>query len=540
MAPGDSGTQQVAVAGWAAHGERRRRPRAGAPVLTILCHADVSRIGERASLAAVSAGGEVPLSRRTPDFAPPGGASFRGLADSWLSRTPILLAPGAARGGLRLSVGESPMRLLADGVPVVDAVEWTAAEVERGVVLELAGRVVLLLHAAAPAGPAVPPGFGLVGESDAILRVRRDVAQVADLGVPVLLRGETGTGKELAAEAVHRASRRRGGPFLAVNLAAVPAALAASELFGAARGAYTGAVQGHAGYFERAQGGTLFLDEIGDAPPEVQVSLLRVLEQGEIQRVGAAQPQPVDVRLVAGTDADLELAIAQGRFRAALLHRLAGYEIRLPPLRERRDDLGRLLFHFLRQELAALGEEHRLAPRQQEGDTVENPWMPASIVARLARCDWPGNVRQLRNVARQLAIDSRGSEVVRVGPQVEKLLREPAPAEGSPVRGAAADVRPRAAAGSYRSPAEVSDAEVLEALAASRWEVKPAAARLGISRPSLYVLMAKCPGVRKASDLSRAEILECRKQGGDLDAQASRLEVSKSGLLQRLRRLGLR
>src|SRR6185369_6449016 len=218
-----------------------------------------------------------------------------------------------------LTVGESPVQVVADGVPVAGSREIPAAEVERGVVLELSGRVALLLHTLGDEepGPSVP-GFDLVGESAGIVRVRREIARVADLDVPVLLRGETGTGKELVAHALHRASRRRSAAFLSLNMAAIPASLAASELFGATRGAFTGAVAAHAGHFERAQGGTLFLDEIGDAPAEVQVSLLRVLETGEIQRVGGAPISGVDVRLIAGTDADLERAIADGRFRSAL------------------------------------------------------------------------------------------------------------------------------------------------------------------------------------------------------------------------------
>src|SRR5262249_34932398 len=156
-----------------------------------------------------------------------------------------------------------------------------------------------------------------------------------------------GTGKELVARAIHESGRRRGAVCLSVNMGAIPPSLATSELFGAVRGAYTGAVRDHLGYFQRAHGGTLFLDEIGETPPEVQVMLLRVLEPGEVQRVGSPQTQKVDVRLIAATDADLERALHEGRFRAPLLHRLSGYEIYIPPLRERRDDFGRLLFHFL-------------------------------------------------------------------------------------------------------------------------------------------------------------------------------------------------
>jgi two-component system nitrogen regulation response regulator GlnG len=177
----------------------------------------------------------------------------------------------------------------------------------------------------------------------------------------VLLRGETGTGKELAARALHDAGPRRRRGFLAVNMGAVPPTLAAAELFGAARGAFTGADQKRIGYFTRADGGTLFLDEIGETPAEVQILLLRALDNREIQPVGGGDPQPVDVRLIAATDADLEGAMAAVRFRSTLLHRLSGYEIFLPQLRDRREDFGRLFLHFLSQELEATGQTGRLA-----------------------------------------------------------------------------------------------------------------------------------------------------------------------------------
>jgi len=414
--------------------ERRQRTRSRLPALTILYHPDPARIGDCAHLPALADGRGVLLSRTDPEFQPSGHGLPHPLRDQHLSRSPLCLAPGAAAGGVRLLVGESRTRVVADGTAVVEGRDFPPEEVKRGVVLELADRIVLLLHDV-PAHPCQAPAYaGLIGENERILRLRDEIRRVADLEVPVLIRGETGTGKELVARAIHQASRRHGTPCLCVNMGAIPATLAASELFGSARGAFTGAVRDQPGYFQRADGGTLFLDEIGETPAEVQVMLLRVLETGEVQRVGSPIAQKVDVRLIAATDADLERAIAEGRFRAPLRHRLSGYEILLPALRERRDDFGRLFVHFLRQELAAIGEERRLHP-PAEGDT---PWMPASIVARLARLDWPGNVRQLRNAVRQLAIDSRAAETVQIGPQIELLLREAA----APTAGTAPSSRP--------------------------------------------------------------------------------------------------
>jgi DNA-binding NtrC family response regulator len=519
-----------------AAGERRKQARLRIPTLTIVYHPETRRIGERAVLRALLDGRTASLSRLEPGFAPPHSAEARPLLDRHLSRSPLRIARGED-GSLDLSAGEGRTRVAADGLPVLEPRSFSPQEVERGVILELANRVVLLLHSL-PATPLrATDSFGLIGESDGLLRVRHDIRRVADLDVPVLLRGETGTGKELVARAIHDASRRAERPYLSLNMGAIPATLAAAELFGSVKGSFTGSVRDQAGYFQRAHGGTLFLDEIGEAPPEVQVMLLRTLETGEIQRIGGPGLQRVDVRLIAATDADLERAIERGSFRAPLLHRLTGYEILLPPLRERRDDFGRLFIHFLTEELRSIGEEHRLDPNQDDSPL----WMPASVVARLARYGWPGNVRQLRNTVRQLVIASRAGESVEISPQIERLLREvaPTPAPAEPFETPAAPRR-RAEAAEYRSPSEVTEAELVEALRATRWEVKLAATQLGISRPSLYLLIGKFPSIRKASDLTREEILEARQLcGGRLDAMVDRLEVSKKGLQQRMTQLGI-
>jgi DNA-binding NtrC family response regulator len=522
--------------------ERRQLSRARVPALTILWHPDPSRVGGCARLADLAAGRGTEVSRTAPEFAAPDGGAPGPLGDPHLSRSPLRLQPLPATGGLRLLIAESRTRVIAEGVPVAEERDFTAREVRRGVVLELADRIVLLLHDMPERPGPVPAYPDLIGESEGIVRLRNEIRRVTDLGVPVLVRGETGTGKELVARAIHAASRRRGSPCVCVNLGAIPPSLAASELFGAVRGAFTGSVRDQPGYFQRADGGTLFLDEIGETPAEVQVLLLRALETGEVQRVGGSGAEKVDVRLIAATDADLERAIAEGRFRAPLLYRLAGYEIVIPPLRERREDFGRLLAHFLRQELGTVGQESRLQPPEGSAPL----WLPASIVARLARHDWPGNVRQLRNAVRQIVIDSRLAAAVQIGPQTERLLREaspapvPAPGGGPGARIVSPPARRRSPTGTYRIPSEVPVEEILAALRDNAWEVKPAAEQLGIARPSLYVLMKKIPGLRKAVDLSRAEILEDSAScGGDLAAVAERLEVSRSGLLLRMKQLGL-
>ena len=385
-------------------------------------------------LTALASGQDVSLSRLEPLFSAPGQADRRPLADPHLSRQPLLLAR-TPEGTLRLARNRAKTQVAADAEPLAEVQDFSVSDIEQGVVLLLAKRVVLLLHMLDPVPPENLPSFALVGESAGMVAVRQQISRVADLEVPALLRGETGTGKELVANAIHCASTRRSRPFVAVNMGAIPPTLAAAELFGAAKGAFTGADRRRTGYFARARGGTLFLDEIGEMPPEVQVLLLRTLETGEIQPVGAEASQSIDVRILAATDARLETEIEAGRFRAPLLHRLSGYEIRLPPLRERRDDLGRLLLHFLQEELIALGEGWRL----ENPAAAARPWLPAVVVERLALYSWPGNVRQLRNVARHLVIDNRGAPQLLVTPQIETLLGGPDPAALPTVSGAAAE-----------------------------------------------------------------------------------------------------
>ncbi len=388
------------------------------PGLTILFHPQAERIGERVALPGLASGREEQLSRLEPAFSHPGRSAPRPLADPHLSRRPVRLLPGAEPGSVRLLCAAGGTSVVLDGEAVAEARELTGEQLERGAVLLLANRVVVLLSLLDPVGGSGLPAFGLVGESAPMVQLRREIQRVVGLGVPVLLRGETGTGKELVARALHESSPRAGRPFLAVNMGAVPATLAAAELFGAARGAFTGADRKREGYFERADGGTLFLDEVGETPQEVQVLLLRALETGEVQPVGG-EAVDVDVRLVAATDADLESAVTAGRFRAPLLHRLSGYEIAIPPLRRRRDDFGRLFLAFLRRELAEIGESDRLAI-----PPGGRPWMPAALVARLAAFDWPGNVRQLRNVVRQLVIAGRDGGDEGMWLQAERTFQE--------------------------------------------------------------------------------------------------------------------
>ncbi len=514
---------------------RRRLP--SLPALTVLGHPDLGRIGGRVLLGELAGGREALLARHQPRFTDPVSGRGAPLDDPFLSRRPLRFVP-LADGGVELARGGCRMSVAVGGVELAGEIALDAGALDGGVVLELARRVVLLLHRHPPEEEAPGERFGLVGESAAMTAVRAAVANVAGLEVPVLVRGETGTGKELVAGALHSHGRRRGGPFVSVNLASLPPALAAAELFGATKGAYTGAVRQQPGFFGRADGGTLFLDEVGEAPPELQVLLLRALETGEVLPLGSQTPRRVDVRVVSATDADLDRLLAGDGFRSPLLHRLAGYTVHLPPLRRRRDDLGRLLAHFLRRELERLGEA--LPGDPGRGDA----WLPAALVARLARYSWPGNVRQLENVARQLVIDSRGRPTLGAGARLEELLPEPPASErrrrgpGVPQPPPSAPAEPPAR---RRKPSQVSEGELLAALRAARWELKATARALGLSRTSLYARIERSPRVRAAADVPPEEIRAAwQRHPGDLEAMVEELEVSARALRQRLKDLGLR
>ncbi len=239
--------------------------------------------------------------------------------------------------------------------------------------------------------------FGhMVGKSEPMQLVYEQIARVAGTSVTVFITGESGTGKELVARTVHDLSRRRSRPFLAVNCGAIAPALIESEIFGHEQGSFAGAQRQHQGFFERAHGGTLFLDEITDMPPALQVKLLRVLECGTCMRVGSTTPIETDVRVVAATNRDPVQAVASGALREDLMYRLNVFPIALPPLRDRCDDLPRLVSHFLREIGTREGSAKHASP---------------SALKRLAEYRWPGNVRELRNVLQRAYVMTAGSEI---------------------------------------------------------------------------------------------------------------------------------
>jgi formate hydrogenlyase transcriptional activator len=315
-----------------------------------------------------------------------------------------------------------------------------------------------LIHWSEP-DPTV--GGRLIGCSRSLCRVWKSIQMVAPTDAAVMIQGETGTGKELVARAVHDESLRKAGPFITLNCAAVPSGLLESELFGHERGAFTGALMQTTGRFHLAHGGTLFLDEIGDLPLELQPKLLRVLQEQEFERVGSTRTIRVDVRIVAATNQDLAQMVQNGRFRADLFYRLNVFPIELPPLRERCEDIPLLVRHFVSQFTQRMNKKINHIP----GDLME-----------VLRChDWPGNIRELQNLLERAVIMSTGPELQLPPFDLKRFVKCNTPS-------------------ARRTLAAVERDHILSVLQDVNWVVggrEGAAARLGMARTTLLYRMQK-------------------------------------------------
>jgi len=312
-------------------------------------------------------------------------------------------------------------------------------------------------------------GRRMVCEAQPMRRLLDAVERIAEKDVTVLIRGETGTGKELVASLLHARSKREKGPFVRFNCAAIPAELAESQLFGHVKGAFTGATGTAQGFFSEAHGGTIVLDEVGELPPNVQAALLRALQDGEIQRVGSARPERVDVRIIASSNRDLQAEASAGRFRSDLFYRLAVVELVVPPLRERRSDIPALAEEFARR----YGEKFGLAQLR----------LAPELLARLANADWPGNVRQLENTIARLAALSLGG-------LIEADAYEPSPSRSN--EPLALDVGTPEFGPSLREQVEAFERNlVARALESAGGNQSEAARRLATSRATLMDKLKK-------------------------------------------------
>ncbi|UCC73460.1 MAG: sigma-54-dependent Fis family transcriptional regulator [Gemmatimonadota bacterium] len=324
------------------------------------------------------------------------------------------------------------------------------------------------------------PGQELVGVSPAMEEVRALIRRIASTDSRVLITGDSGTGKELVAVAIHALSERSRGPFVRINCAAIPRDLIESEMFGHEKGSFTGATSQRRGKFELANGGTLFLDEVGDLSPEAQAKVLRSIEAGEIERVGGDTLIPVDLRIVAATNHDLEAEVKEGRFREDLFFRLHVMPIHIPPLRERKEDVPRLVAHFIERFRA----RHGLRP----------PNFTDSAINALVAYDWPGNVRELGNAVERLMIlypdrAVGASEIAVVLPRARLAGPEPVD-EG----------------GSLSELLESFERQLIQAaLAAADGNIAEAARKLNTDRPNLYRRMKRLEIAREGAQSDRAE-----------------------------------
>ena len=477
--------------------------------LTLVFHPDPTRIGASQILGALTASGALHLEATTLGRNAPLFEDGLGLCEPHISRRALMLRQHAR--GLQL-LNASDNSYIQLGPEKASSMSLSFKELERGVAIRFGHAVVCWLRlapesaselalerAAERIDPVDGSVAGFAGVSPQAANVRRLIRIAAISDLPVLLRGESGVGKEVVANAIHEASARSEKQLVVLNMAALPETLAEAELFGSARGAFTGAEK-RSGYFVEAHQGTLFLDEIGDLPMSVQPKLLRALQTGEVQVVGG-RPHKVDVRIIAASDADLD--DSKG-FKNALRQRLAGITIDIPPLRERPEDLGVLL----------VNSEHTrplLDKRMKSRDTAA--W--TSFVYDALHQNWPGNVREFLLSAQRFALSLRHDS--ENGLSKRHFILHTAEDSGS-------------------NPKLLTDAEIEAIHEQSEFEMAETARRAGLSRGALYRRVQTIPGVRLSADCSDAEIEEAiATVGRNLNALSRALRLSRAAIASRLR-----
>ena len=478
--------------------------------LTVVFHPDRARIGASLKLGALNASGILHLDATTLGRNAPLFEDGLGLNEPHISRRALTLKHHA-RGLQLLNASENSYTQL--GPEKASSMSLSFKELERGVAIRFGHAVVCWLRLAPELASEIAPESGepvddslsgFVGVSPQASNVRRLISIAASSDLPVLLGGESGVGKEVAATAIHVASTRSDKQLVVLNMAALPETLAEAELFGSARGAFTGAEK-RAGYFAEANHGTLFLDEIGDLPMSVQPKLLRALQTGEVQVVGG-KPHKVDVRIIAASDADLD---DREGFKNALLQRLAGITIDIPPLRERPEDLGILL---------ANSEQTRpLLDKSMRSRDVA-AW--ASFVYDALHQEWAGNVREFLLSAQRFALSLHHDTKNGLKKRHFVIHRSE---------------------DNHSEPKVLTDAEIEAIHEQAEFEMAETARRTGLSRGALYRRVETIPGVRLSADCSDTEIEEALGAvGPNLSALSRALRLSKASIASRLRLMGVR
>lgn len=457
----------------------------GQVLLTVVWHDNAARIGATTALS-LDETLPIPVNRLGPRFSD--GAAIESRR---VSRTPLQLQ---ARGeSIGVWAENASLKVRVEDQPLQGTRWLTPSELDNGVLIELGTGVLLMLERRPTETDT--PSFGLVGGGRAMHTLRARLHRLGGLDGDVLLTGPSGTGKELVARALHDSSSRAGGPFVAVNLAALAAGTAPSQLFGHAAGSFTGANSASRGFFAQAEGGTLFLDEVGACPFDVQAQLLRALEARQIQPVGGPI-RDVDLRIIAATDDDLDAAMRDGRFREALFYRLASLRIELPPLAGRRIDIATQFAHFARETLRAQGAEQLLSQR----------WLSRRVLRWVLEQPWPGNTRQLKSWTTQAVLEAMDKPVLLPPPEPE------------------------------RAPPSSQDLEAV--LHRHDYRLGAVAEAMGIGRNTLHRRMMAL-GIPRAGDLEEPVIRPVLDRSSSVDQAARELRVSVHGLKLRAKQLGL-
>ena len=491
-------------------------------VLTVIFHQDTARIGQYAVVPRETGKAPWVLGRKSPAFAGQNDQSPLPLDDQHISRKALQFILRDKR--LTIKRFETSSRCRVGQEELHDSIDIEWERLRDGVPLMLSHSIVLLLRLGQPGDSLViasEPDPLLQGTSASMAEIRTQIGLAAESDLDVLVRGETGTGKELVATAVHNASRRSQAPMVSVNMAAIPRELAAAAMFGCARGAFTGAERAVPGYFEQAEGGSLFLDEIGDTSVEVQPQLLRALQEREIQEVGGPVKR-VDVRVISATDAALEGENSD--FKSALRHRLGACEILLPPLREHPEDIGELLLHFLQKGAAEAGSRGFL-PHAQSPATNIAAW--AVLFFTFLNYHWPGNVRELANFAQQVVLSSEQTPII--NDRLREAFKAACDNGSSPSRPV-----------SRLRLQDIDDDTFDHAMACNNFEATRVATQLGVSRAAVYRRIKGSTHYRLVNEIGLEELRQALEDhGGDSAAVASHLRVPLNGLRNRMRDFSL-
>ena len=515
--------------------------------LTVVFHPDLTRIGASMKLGTINASGLMRLDASTIGRNAPLFSDDLALDEPHVSRRALTLSHHARGLLLANASGASHCQL---GPDKSASMAVTFDELKRGLSIRFGHGVVCWLRLSQPqpdvAAHVADVGNDFAGVSPEALAVRRLIDIAARCDLSTLLCGETGVGKEIVARAIHARSHRNQFPLVSVNMAALPETLADAELFGVARGAYTGA-ETRAGYFQAADGGTLLLDEIGETPLSLQPKLLRTLQEGEVPVVGGKTKQ-VDVRIIAASDANLSDA---AQLKQPLLHRLAGITIDIPPLSARREDLGVLLLASNVRVPSSLGVSHVKGASLATGISRQSSHRSVPLGLDLAKntpsiaaawaqfiydalnTEWPGNVRAFLLAAQRYALNLSDHE--------RQFLR--APSSDDEVNERDSDkwsARERDRVGIGRK-ATIDDARVQREYEAAHYEIAETARRLGMSRQAVYRRLHQIPELRLAGQLPDREFLVAIKRvGDDIDALSRHLKISRAAIAQRLKQLGAR